>query len=400
MLLTPVDPPAATEAISQDVNAAVSQEDGPKITALSHQDDVVEDDVVEDQVGPMTRRPYQLLAPELRRNFQDDVAEDDIAEDDEVEDQVGPMAPRPFQMFDPELRRNFQTQTTTHDSMPDMINVPNLTQGTLPDLAEGFSEESAASRDPSLSARSATSSTTEEAVARGRLAVGSMIRVRSASLGKDIEGVVTDNNGDTVKVTFFVNGRSCFKVVPRHEWEAELLSMQAGGAEAAGAETAGAEAVRAEAASAEEGYSSGSSASIRQGPSAAARGQARWSRQASLGRSTKSRSSRQATAGSSRQAVAERAERAGSPESRLEAQARDARSSSSHSEESATRGRTMVRSDDLTVGSTVAIRSTSLGRPVEGIVTDVAGNLVRVQYFMGGRSCTKAMPRSAVTTLT
>jgi len=64
----------------------------------------------------------------------------------------------------------------------------------------------------------------EAQIQRGSFAPGTQVKVRSASVGRPVEGVVTAATGDKVRVQYFLNGRCHIKTVSRDEAELNLES--------------------------------------------------------------------------------------------------------------------------------------------------------------------------------
>mmetsp|Transcript_109597 Transcript_109597/g.316881 ORF Transcript_109597/g.316881 Transcript_109597/m.316881 type:complete len:430 (+) Transcript_109597:77-1366(+) len=62
----------------------------------------------------------------------------------------------------------------------------------------------------------------EEPRREGSLAPGMQVRVRSASVGRPVEGIVTDATGDKVRVQYFLHGRCYVKTLSVHEAEPNL----------------------------------------------------------------------------------------------------------------------------------------------------------------------------------
>jgi len=177
--------------------------------------------------------------------------------------------------------------------------------------------------------------------------VGAEIRVRSLSAGRSVQAVVTDTDGDNVRVMYTVGGRFCVRTVKK----AEYLDMQAEFGEIIERPP---------------DMQGASGENAREAPAAEA------------------------------ETVTPEANR----EPHAEPEVGDTASITLDGDiqvmpdEDLPRGRQATR--ELAIGSTVAVRSSSLGRCVEGVVTAVTSDRVRVQYFLNGRCCTKAIARSSL----
>lgn len=119
--------------------------------------------------------------------------------------------------------------TVTQDLLP--LNVE--TCGVLPALQEieGSSEESGsdgASEDEEASPdgwvpprirldknRSVESSTKDHTA--NRYHAGKPMRIRSGTAGKEVDAIITDSNGERVRVMYFLGGKCFSKVLPRYE---------------------------------------------------------------------------------------------------------------------------------------------------------------------------------------
>jgi len=338
--------------------------------------------------------------------------------DDEVPDLARRTAPRrrtgrtggtldelpPLPAVPWEMRRSFQTATLgsvmTHDSMPDLIGVTmQQTQGSLPDLSEAseLSEQSCVEgggsicsdhsgqqlrEHPPFSGRRASSPEEsrnramswqppeEERQARGRQlnitgamaarlpGVGSEIRVRSLSAGRSVQAVVTDTDGDNVRVMYSVGGRFCVRTVAKAEYlatQAEFGELVERAGDGGGVQLVAAQTAQAPAEPEDQTY---------------------LSQQSGLPAAHPAPVFLQASAPANGSLIAD---------SDIQVMP----------QQEETRGRQRNRSE-LAIGSTVAVRSSSLGRCVEGVVTDVTNDRVRVQYFMNGRCCTKAIERACL----
>jgi len=325
--------------------------------------------------------------------------------------------------MDKDLRRGQQILTT--DSMPDLIQVNRaLTQGSLPSLHEECDRVSSGCSDGLRSADGTASQEANESYmsessdhppgnwsinsnrevlpdetherGRPRLAeLGTEVPVRSASVG-NVRGVVTDSDHEHVKVMYFVNSKACFKTVGREEFLKEFEEsdtarpqrnlQRAGGnlhSETTSGIRSGAQLPVPSECSQEREKSSSRWNSRRSGDSL--RTETKWGSESSNDEGT--------------QALIPATDDIGNtspPDSNWESANQNGDSAAAVVRRQE-RGRSREKREkkQLQLGSVVSVRSASLGRHVEGIVTDMSSDLVRVQYFCNGRSCTKSLPRSA-----
>jgi len=302
--------------------------------------------------------------------------------------------------LDRELRRGIEEYTLTHESMPDLVAITQaLTQGSLPDLQEGservsnsdqsFSErpsEGSIGRTSGLSEHideshlyvhsssdAAAEVPTQDAQPRGRSRLaepGAEVPVRSSSVGS-VRGVVTDSDDDYVKVMYFINSKACFKTIGRDEYLRELAAQSSSDMDDIFA--------RSPTDSRTRNRANPQWSSERSGDSP--RSHIVWGSE----NSNDSFCTHEAPRSSAYAVASSR---------HLSDHAGDTGNSPVWQQE---RGRSREKKGKkpLEVGSVVSVRSSSLGRCVEGIVTDLSSDRVMVQYFWNGRSCTKSMPRSA-----
>jgi len=318
-----------------------------------------------------------------------------------------------FVPLDRGLRRGFQEYTLTHESMPDLVAVAQaLTQGSLPDLQEGSVEETISERpsDGSMMGRmmsersersdrsvdysdnppmhcpfgdnEAADMSPQESRPRGRLAEpGAEVPVRSSSVGS-VRGVVTDSNDEHVKVMYFINSKACFKTIGRDEYLREFAARSSSDTtddvfdnSPTGSRTRNS---RAPPLWNSQRSEDSPRSAIVWGSENSDDSRSLWTQEAhERGRDPPEK----ASASSTRQHRTDRTGNGG--KARLRQQERG-------------RSREKQEKKPLGVGSVVTVRSSSLARCVEGIVTDLSSDRVMVQYFWNGRSCTKSMPRSAV----
>jgi len=296
--------------------------------------------------------------------------------------------------LDRELRKGIEEYTLTHESMPDLVAIAQaLTQGSLPDLQEEGSERISNSdttfserhSDTSIGRTSAPSEHIDDSSLhfpssldaaaprhgtqpRGRLAEpGAEVPVRSSSVGS-VRGVVTDSDDEYVKVMYFKNSKACFKTIGRDEYLRELAAQ------------------------------STDDIFTRSPTDSQTRDRARpkWSSQRS-GDSPRSDifwGSENSNDSFCTHEAPRSSARAVAPSRHLSDRAGGSGNAPLRQQERG-RSRESKEKKQLEVGTVVSVRSSSLGRCVEGIVTDLSSDRVMVQYFWNGRSCTKSMPRSA-----
>lgn len=196
---------------------------------------------------------------------------------------------------------------------------------------------------------------------RGRLAtvsVGTELRIRSQSAGRDVQGVVTDFSGNEVKVMYFLGGKCCFKTVSKREYDRQL-------------------------------HESGTL--LEEGPIPR-----RWP---AVEEPAPAPAPAPAAAAPAQRPQA-RGEEAGPPATSTAPGALPTPEAPAPAQGAAApdfeRGRSTARSPaDIAVGTAVQVRSASVGRNVQGVITDVGSDRVMVQYFVNGRCCMKAMPISS-----
>jgi hypothetical protein len=355
--------------------------------------------------------------------------------------------------MDKDLRRGQQILTT--DSLPDLIQVNRaMTQGSLPSLHEGFDRGSSGYSDELRSADGSASQSQEaqylsegsdqkapylsegsdqpprnwsinsnrdvlpdETQERGRprlAELGTEVPVRSASVG-NVRGVVTDSDHEHVKVMYFVNSKACFKTVGRDEFLKELEAAQISSSSQQGSDAASPQQNPHRAGDSLRGETqSGAQLPV---PSECSQAIERNSRRLNsrLAGDSLRTETKWGSENSNDENIQEATRTSSNtflPAARIPA-ARgpgnspppdNNRDTANQSEDSANavvrrqeRGRSREKREkkQLQLGSVVSVRSASLGRHVQGIVTDLSSDLVRVQYFFNGRSCTKSLPRSA-----
>jgi len=281
----------------------------------------------------------------------------------------------------------------TQDSMPEMLSTQGITQGSLPDLPEvpveyqhqsnfAVSACNPEGSPPSQTVLDNAGTTSKPRVGgpspkqllwnrgsdnlrleqnplgRGRVAeLGTEVSLRSASAG-DVRGIVTDSDHEYAKVMFFINSKACFRTVKRDNYLKEFTAVHPsscalndslfpgpiGDSHAAASDHAGPEG----------------------NPLRKSKGSSNLVEYNECIRGNSRDTLLRGTAGNGNALI------------------------------QTERGRSMQNHEDerLTVGSVVSVRSASHGRCVEGIITDMNSDRVRVHYFLNGVSCTKTLPRS------
>lgn len=342
--------------------------------------------------------------------------------------------------LDMDPRRGQHILTT--DSLPDLIQTQTIsfTQGTLPDLREGVEHGDDGESSPDSASQANESYMSEssdqppknwsinsnlddippdETQERGRPRLaepGTEIPVRSASVG-NVRGVVTDSDYDHVKVMYFVNSKACFKTVGRDDYFKQM-------------EAAEYSAPLQQAAQNSTPLPQDTVASPQPMPHYTGnilRGEAnagirmhfqrersheddiippRWNTRHAGDAAASPRREQTGVdvtqgGGGPRWAqncdyVTKDGDAANPTVRHYATQDGDAANPMVRRQE---RGRSREKvareKKELKLGDVVSVRSSSLGRHVDGIITDLSADLVRVQYFCTGRSCTKSLPRSA-----
>jgi len=291
----------------------------------------------------------------------------------------------------------------TQDSMPEMLSTQGITQGSLPDLPEvpveyqhqsnfAVSACNPEGSPPSQTVLDNAGTTSKPRVGgpspkqllwnrgsdnlrleqnplgRGRVAeLGTEVSLRSASAG-DVRGIVTDSDHEYAKVMFFINSKACFRTVKRDNYLKEFTAVHPSS-----------------------------------GPSGI-------NRAAASDHAGPEGTLRRPSKGSSNLVEYNESIRCNPRETLLRGEHVSHPAVTSHPRDQAPhgtagngnaliqteRGRSMQNDKDkeLAVGSIVSVRSASHGRCVEGIITDMNSDSVKVHYFLSGVSCSKTLPRS------
>jgi len=238
----------------------------------------------------------------------------------------------------------------TADSLPELVPVTRYspTEDSLPELPGEASDDSSSSQP--------TSSSSSSGLWRSSLAPGSKVLVRSGSLSRWVDGTIINQDDCRVKVHYEIDGVACLKVLPKSSRELKDAGHQG---------------------------KAGSSHKIDERPTDSCSSASATTSQPSSSRQNGLMGTRTGNGNQMPPWVDSDNTRVSNETCAQEL------GSNAAVDTAPIRGR-------LSVGSTVSVRSLSARRLVEGVVTAFDSEWVKVQYFVSGRSCTKAIPRHSV----